>query len=156
MWGRERTIPYKKLLLVIGILGIIIFLGYLIYPPQATGSISVNSVHQVQHISWWKYQGTTPMKIESVTADSHNITLKLKDYQDASQIIRVLTGDIASFSLSLIPVSSSLKITPAERTLPYWNTRTIWNEYPIAGSIGGNAKPRHGMLLTLQDFNTTW
>ena len=137
--GKEQ-IPYKKFLIVIGILGIII-VGYLIYSAQSRGSISVNSVPSGASIYLdGNYMGTTPMIIESVIADSHNIILKLTGYQDLSQIVRVFTGNIANVSLSLIPISSSSVITPAERTLPYEIRGTVWNEYPIAGSVGGNGK----------------
>ncbi len=133
---RKEQHPYKKLLIVISVLGIL-FVGYLIYPTK-TGSISVDSSPPGASIYLdGNYQGTTPMKIKSVIADSHNITLRLVGYQDVSQTIHVFTGVIANVSLSLIPTSSPSIVTPAIRALPYEIRGTIWNEFPIAGSIGG-------------------
>jgi len=37
----------------------------------------------------------------------------------------------------------------------YETRGTVWNELPIAGSIGGNGKTATWMPLTLQDFITT-
>jgi formylglycine-generating enzyme required for sulfatase activity len=98
--GKEKT-NYKKPLILIAVLGILL-VGYLIYPAQTTGSISVSSSPSGAGIYLdGIYRGTTPMTIETVSAGSHIVTLNLTDYQDLSQAISAKAGEITYFSLSL-------------------------------------------------------
>jgi formylglycine-generating enzyme required for sulfatase activity len=106
--GKEKT-NYNKSLIVIGLLGILL-LG-LFYPSQTTGSISVSCSPSGAGIYLdGSYQGTTPMTIKSVSAGFHTITLKLTEYQDFSQDIRVDADEIAyvSPSLTYIPISTPI------------------------------------------------
>jgi hypothetical protein len=107
---RKEYLPYKKVLIVFGILGIL-FVGYLIYHTQTTGSISVDSIPSNASIYLdGSYQGTTPMTIKSVKADSYTITLRLTGYQDWSQTIRIVAGEIAYVSpppLTPIPLQQT-------------------------------------------------
>lgn len=113
--ARREISNYKKILIVIGVLGLILA-GYFIYHAQMTGSVSVSSSPSGAGIYLdGSYRGITPMKI-NIARGSYTITLKLAGYQDFSQTVRVNVREIAFVSSSLTSISTPKPMVTSTKT----------------------------------------
>ena len=99
---------------VIGVLILCVFLCGCMTPlPDKTGTVKITSSPPGAEVYLDnEYHGTTPGTISEVSTGNHMVEIRETGYHTWAQNISVMSGNITSVSITLVPVLTSVTATP--------------------------------------------